>query len=166
MDPNNGKDRQRETPYIRVGTGTTRMARPPHRMCCGKSRELHYLTEDRYRDLRRPKIVTFFRNGDHQRRFTATLRVTPNRYTNLYELLTELSRRLPMAHGVRRLLTPVGGSAVLYLSELRDGATYVCASLEPFRRLPYGSGTARAPVREYTLLMHEKTHCLLVSMKL
>ncbi|XP_061411507.1 LOW QUALITY PROTEIN: serine/threonine-protein kinase DCLK1-like [Lethenteron reissneri] len=108
----------------------------------GGSQELRELTDERYRDLRRPKVVRFYRNGDRYFR-ARTLHITPHRYVSWPELLADLSRAVPLPYGVRRLYTPLGGSPVAGSVEaLRDGEAYVCASFEPFRSVKYGANDA------------------------
>ncbi|XP_038665776.1 serine/threonine-protein kinase DCLK1-like [Scyliorhinus canicula] len=107
------------------------------------SRELRDLSEPESGELRWPRLVTFYKNGDRYFRGKA-LRITPHRYLSLEALLGELSRWIPLANGVRRLYSPRGGRIVRTLSELRDGHGYVCAAFEPFRSGRYGQEQSRA----------------------
>ncbi|XP_078072739.1 serine/threonine-protein kinase DCLK3-like [Mustelus asterias] len=88
-------------------------------------------------ELRWPRLVTFYKNGDRYFRGKA-LRISPHRYLSLEALLAELNRWIPLANGVRRLYSPRGGRTVRTLAELRDGHGYVCAAFEPFRSGRYG----------------------------
>jgi hypothetical protein len=80
--------------------------------------------------------ITLYRNGD--RYFTGKqMMITPNNYTNLRHLLQELSSTIDLPYGVRRLFTPQHGSEITDINILKDGASYVCASFEPFQKLEY-----------------------------
>jgi hypothetical protein len=82
--------------------------------------------------------VTLFRNGD--RYFAGRqLAITPQNYSNLGQLLQELSTTIDLPYGVRRLFTPNKGSEVTDVNIIKDGASYVCASFEPFQKLEYTS---------------------------
>ncbi|KAK7092316.1 hypothetical protein V1264_008079 [Littorina saxatilis] len=99
------------------------------------------ISEDRYRDLRRPRKVRFFVNGD--RFFKGKkLYITPHRYYNFNDLLNDLTGKLPssinLPYGVRQIFTPVGGRRVSDIEDLQDGATYVCAGFEGFKVIKYG----------------------------
>lgn len=100
------------------------------------------LTEERYRNLRRPKKVTFFCNGD--RYFKGKLlHITPHRYLSFHDLLGDLTGKLPsttsLPYGVRQIYTPSGGRKIRDIEELQDGMEYVCAGFETFKSLRYGS---------------------------
>lgn len=87
-----------------------------------------------------PRKVTLFRNGD--RYFTGKqIAITPQNYSNLSQLLQELSTTIDLPYGVRRLFTPNKGSEVTDVNILKDGASYVCASFEPFQKLEYTTVT-------------------------
>lgn len=97
-------------------------------------------TVPRYKNEISPRTtsrkVTLFRNGD--RYFTGKqIAITPQNYSNLGQLLQELSATIDLPYGVRRLFTPNRGSEVTDVNILRDGASYVCASFEPFQKLEY-----------------------------
>ncbi|KAK7482095.1 hypothetical protein BaRGS_00026679 [Batillaria attramentaria] len=99
------------------------------------------ITDERYRDLRRPRKVRFFVNGD--RFFKGKkLYITPHRYYNFNDLLNDLTGKLPsslnLPYGVRQIFTPVGGRRVSDIEDLQDGETYVCAGFEGFKTIKYG----------------------------
>ena len=99
------------------------------------------IPENRYRDLRRPRRVRFFCNGD--RFFQGKkLFITPHRYLTFNDLLADLTSKLPSAiqlpYGVRQIYTPLGGHRIRDIEELEDGSAYVCAGFEPFRTIQYG----------------------------
>ncbi|CAF1568034.1 unnamed protein product, partial [Adineta steineri] len=58
-------------------------------------------------------------------------------YTSIRQLLQELSSAVDLPYGVRRLFTPTKGSEITNVNIIKDGASYVCASFEPFQRLEY-----------------------------
>ncbi|XP_076437219.1 serine/threonine-protein kinase DCLK3-like [Babylonia areolata] len=98
-------------------------------------------TDDRYRDLRRPRKVRFFVNGD--RFFKGKkLSITPQRYYNFNDLLNDLTGKLPsslnLPYGVRQIFTPTRGRRVSDIEDLQDGETYVCAGFEGFKVIKYG----------------------------
>lgn len=102
-----------------------------------QSQPLQDITDDYYKDLRKPRRVTFFKNGD--RYFNGkTLMITPNRYITFRELMADLNRSVDLPYGVRRIFTPVGGREIHDIEELVDGSSYVCGSFEPFRPVKYG----------------------------
>ncbi|CAF1594217.1 unnamed protein product, partial [Adineta steineri] len=82
--------------------------------------------------------VTLFRNGDRYFAGKQTA-IVPQNYSNLGQLLQELSTTIDLPYGVRRLFTPNRGSEVTDVSVIKDGASYVCASFEPFQKLEYTS---------------------------
>lgn len=105
------------------------------------SQTLRDVTADRYRNLRRPKRVVFFRNGE--RFFDGLhLRITPHRYLDFSHLLTDLTNKIPtylnLPNGVRNIYTPVGGHRITDLEDLKDKGQYVCAGTESFQAVPYG----------------------------
>ncbi|CAF1528528.1 unnamed protein product [Rotaria magnacalcarata] len=83
-----------------------------------------------------PRKVTLFRNGD---RYFAGKQyaIRPQNYTSIRQLLQELSSAVDLPYGVRRLFTPTKGSEITNVNIIKDGASYVCASFEPFQRLEY-----------------------------
>jgi hypothetical protein len=82
--------------------------------------------------------ITLYRNGD--RYFTGKqINITPQNYLNLRHLLQDLSSTIDLPYGVRRLFTPRTGSEITDINLLKDGASYVCASFEPYQKLEYKS---------------------------
>lgn len=99
------------------------------------------VTDERYRDLRRPRKVRFYVNGD--RYFKGKkLYITPHRYFNFNDLLNDLTGKLPnnlnLPYGVRQIFTPSGGRRVTDIEDLNDGENYVCAGFEGFKQIRYG----------------------------
>ncbi|XP_045210494.2 serine/threonine-protein kinase DCLK1-like isoform X1 [Mercenaria mercenaria] len=99
------------------------------------------VVDDRYRDLRRPRKVRFFVNGD--RYFKGKkLYITPHRYFNFNDLLNDLTGKLPsnlsLPYGVRQIFTPASGRRVVDIEDLQDGHAYVCAGFEGYKPIKYG----------------------------
>lgn len=119
----------------------TMSRRPYHNMNVSASQTHKDVTDDRYRDLRRPRKVRFYVNGD--RYFKGKkLYITPHRYFNFNDLLNDLTGKLPsnlsLPYGVRQIFTPVSGRRVTEIEDLSDGENYVCAGFEGFKTIKYG----------------------------
>ena len=102
------------------------------------------VTDERYRDLRRPRKVKFFCNGD--RYFKGKrIYITPHRYLTFNDLLNDLTGKLPstvqLPYGVRAIYTPADGKRIKDIEELQDGSSYVCAGFENFKSLQYGKAS-------------------------
>ena len=114
----------------------------PHKLAGSVSQSHRDITEERYRDLRRPRKVVFYCNGD--RYFKGKrLNITPHRYLTFNDLLFDLTGKLPggvhLPYGVRQIYTPLGGRRVKDIEDLQDGSSYVCAGFEPFKTIRYGT---------------------------
>ncbi|CAF0779210.1 unnamed protein product [Adineta steineri] len=80
--------------------------------------------------------ITLYRNGD--RYFPGKqISIIPQNYTDLQFFLQQLSSIIDLPYGVRHLFTPHNGSEITNIHFLKDGASYVCASFEPFQKLEY-----------------------------
>lgn len=99
------------------------------------------LTNNKYRNLRRPKKVTFFCNGDKFFKGKKFF-ITPHRYLSFQDLLGDLTGKLPttasLPYGVRQIYTPSGGRRIRDIEHLQDGREYVCAGFESFKSMNYG----------------------------
>ncbi|XP_053408764.1 serine/threonine-protein kinase DCLK3-like isoform X2 [Mercenaria mercenaria] len=114
------------------------------------------VVDDRYRDLRRPRKVRFFVNGD--RYFKGKkLYITPHRYFNFNDLLNDLTGKLPsnlsLPYGVRQIFTPASGRRVVDIEDLQDGHAYVCAGFEGYKPIKYG----KAELEPWSLADTRKT---------
>lgn len=113
-----------------------------HRMHnAGMSQAHRDITDERYHNLRRPRKVRFYVNGD--RYFKGKrMYITPHRYLNFNDLLNDLTGKLPnsvsLPYGVRQIFTPNQGQRILEIEDLQDGEAYVCAGFEGFKGLKYG----------------------------
>ena len=74
------------------------------------------------------------------------------RYAKFGDLLNELTGRLPESalpsYGVRQIYTPTTGRRIRDVTQLRDGASYVCAGFETFKPMNYGQSSVTAFVGE------------------
>lgn len=83
-----------------------------------------------------PIVAKFVKNGD--KFFEGVqLNISPRFIRNWEVLLAELSTRIDLPAGVRKIYTPENGHRVNSLSELEHHKVYVCASTEPFKRIDY-----------------------------
>ncbi|XP_033109371.1 serine/threonine-protein kinase DCLK1-like isoform X2 [Anneissia japonica] len=94
------------------------------------------IVDNKYQELRRPRKIFFYRNGD--RYFKGKqLYITPHRYLSFDELLVDLTKSVSLPYGVRKVYTQ-DGVLIRDIEDLKDGGTYVCASFERFKKLKYG----------------------------
>lgn len=72
------------------------------------------------------KRVCFYKSGDPQ--FNGLRMVINNRTFKTFDaLLDSLSKKVPLAFGVRNITTPRGVHAIHTLDELEDGKSYICS---------------------------------------
>lgn len=111
------------------------MISPPQKINPGPARlpSLHRMTSLLAYE---PIMVTFVKNGD---KFFEGVKVniTQRNMRSWENLLSELSRRIDLPAGVRHIYTPNSGHKVKSLSQLEHNNTYVCGSLEPFKKIDY-----------------------------
>ncbi|XP_057680471.1 oxygen-regulated protein 1-like [Corythoichthys intestinalis] len=83
----------------------------------------------RYASVTNPipsKRVCFYKSGDPQ--FSGLRMVVNNRTFKTFDaLLDSLSKKVPLAFGVRNITTPRGVHAINTLDELEDGKSYICS---------------------------------------
>ncbi|XP_058988740.1 doublecortin domain-containing protein 2C [Mustela lutreola] len=92
------------------------------------------------------KTILVYRNGDAF--FVGRRFVLPRRPVATFEaLLDQLTERMEVPFGVRRLFTPTCGHPVLELQALRAGGKYVAAGREPFKKLDYIHIEPRKPAK-------------------
>ena len=81
-------------------------------------------------------MVRFVKNGD--KFFEGVkINITQRTMRSWDTLLAELSRRIELPAGVRQVYTPERGHRIKSLSQLEHHKTYVCGSMEPFRKMNY-----------------------------
>ena len=85
----------------------------------------------------KPKVVRFYKNGDRNFR-GYHITITPRRFRNFDNLLSELTRVTNLAQGARYVFTPTSGTRVESLEDLSDGKEYVCGSFPKLKRINYG----------------------------
>lgn len=132
--------------WSRNGATTTTNVKRQHRS--RNSTRRHVPVFDTERSSRtRSRRITLYRNGD--RYFPGKqISIVPENYDNLQLFLQQLSTIVDLPYGVRHLFTSKSGTEITSVAFLKDGASYVCASFEPFQKLEYTAiSTARAPVK-------------------
>lgn len=83
-----------------------------------------------------PMVAKFVKNGD--RFFEGVqLNISPRVIRSWDVLLAELSSRIDLPAGVRKIYTPKSGHRVNSLTELQHQKIYVCASTERFKKMDY-----------------------------
>ncbi|KAI3381161.1 hypothetical protein SNEBB_009536 [Seison nebaliae] len=90
------------------------------------------VTNNDYVQLRRPRRITFFKNGEYDRK-GKILYITPNRYMTFQELKFQLDKSIKLPYGVRRIFDFNSGYELHNIDELKDGCSYICTSFEPLR---------------------------------
>ncbi|XP_053543452.1 serine/threonine-protein kinase DCLK1b isoform X1 [Ictalurus punctatus] len=110
---------------------------PAHSAHCslGRARTLQALSSEK-----KAKKVRFYRNGD--RHFKGIVyAISRDRFRSLDALLADLTRSLcdslNLPHGVRSLYTIDGSAKITGMEQLEEGESYVCVSIEPFKKLDY-----------------------------
>ncbi|XP_078258471.1 serine/threonine-protein kinase DCLK1-like [Rhinoraja longicauda] len=146
---------------LRYGRGSrlNGLPSPTHSAHCSfyRTRTLQTLSSEK-----KAKKVRFYRNGD--RYFKGIVyAVSQDRFRSFEALLADLTRTLSdnvnLPQGVRVLYTIDGLRKVTRLEELVTGESYVCACVEPYRKVDYtknvnpnwsvnvkSSGASRSPV--------------------
>ncbi|TSK49673.1 Serine/threonine-protein kinase DCLK1 [Bagarius yarrelli] len=110
---------------------------PAHSAHCslGRTRTLQALSSEK-----KAKKVRFYRNGD--RHFKGIVyAISRERFRSFDALLADLTRCLcdsiNLPHGVRSLYTIDGLARITSIEQLEEGESYVCGSIEPFKKLDY-----------------------------
>ncbi|XP_043929307.1 serine/threonine-protein kinase DCLK1 isoform X2 [Protopterus annectens] len=110
---------------------------PTHSAHCSfyRTRTLQTLSSEK-----KAKKVRFYRNGD--RYFKGIVyAISPDRFRSFEALLADLTRTLSdnvnLPQGVRTIYTIDGNRKISSLDTLVEGESYVCGSIEPFKKLEY-----------------------------
>ncbi|XP_044142506.1 serine/threonine-protein kinase DCLK1 isoform X1 [Bufo gargarizans] len=110
---------------------------PTHSAHCSfyRTRTLQTLSSEK-----KAKKVRFYRNGD--RYFKGIVyAISPDRYRSFEALLADLTRTLSdnvnLPQGVRTIYTVDGIRKIISMDQLTEGESYVCGSIEPFKKLEY-----------------------------
>ncbi|KAF7700334.1 hypothetical protein HF521_003292 [Silurus meridionalis] len=110
---------------------------PAHSAHCslGRARTLQALSSEK-----KAKKVRFYRNGDHHFK-GIVYAISRDRFRSFDALLADLTRSLcnslNLPHGVRSLYTIDGSAKITSMEQLEEGESYVCVSIEPFKKLDY-----------------------------
>uniref|UniRef100_A0A3B4CTU7 Serine/threonine-protein kinase DCLK2 n=1 Tax=Pygocentrus nattereri TaxID=42514 RepID=A0A3B4CTU7_PYGNA len=124
----------------RKGRGSSRangLPSPTHSAHCSlyRTRTLRTLSSEK-----RAKKVRFYRNGD--RYFHGIVyAVSTDRFRSFDALLADLTRTLAdnvnLPQGVRTIYTIDGNKKITSIEQLVEGESYVCGSVEAFKKLDY-----------------------------
>ncbi|XP_069905113.1 serine/threonine-protein kinase DCLK1 isoform X3 [Oryctolagus cuniculus] len=119
------------------GSRVNGLPSPTHSAHCSfyRTRTLQTLSSEK-----KAKKVRFYRNGD--RYFKGIVyAISPDRFRSFEALLADLTRTLSdnvnLPQGVRTIYTIDGLKKVSSLDQLVEGESYVCGSIEPFKKLEY-----------------------------
>ncbi|XP_010074284.1 PREDICTED: serine/threonine-protein kinase DCLK1-like [Pterocles gutturalis] len=119
------------------GSRVNGLPSPTHSAHCSfyRTRTLQTLSSEK-----KAKKVRFYRNGD--RYFKGIVyAISPDRFRSFEALLADLTRTLSdnvnLPQGVRTIYTIDGSKKISSLDQLVEGESYVCGSIEPFKKLEY-----------------------------
>ncbi|XP_068123172.1 serine/threonine-protein kinase DCLK1 isoform X1 [Hyperolius riggenbachi] len=119
------------------GSRANGLPSPTHSAHCSfyRTRTLQALSSEK-----KAKKVRFYRNGD--RYFKGIVyAISPDRFRSFEALLADLTRTLSdnvnLPQGVRTIYTADGLRKIISLDQLVEGESYVCGSIEPFKKLEY-----------------------------
>ncbi|XP_053312323.1 serine/threonine-protein kinase DCLK1 isoform X2 [Spea bombifrons] len=119
------------------GSRANGLPSPTHSAHCSfyRTRTLQALSSEK-----KAKKVRFYRNGD--RYFKGIVyAISPDRFRSFEALLADLTRTLSdnvnLPQGVRTIYTADGARKITSLDQLMEGESYVCGSIEPFKKLEY-----------------------------
>lgn len=87
-------------------------------------------------ELRKARSVTFLKNGDLNHA-PKVIQLTPHRYIGFQELQNDLTKKLNLPHGCRKIYTPRRGRQVNAIEDLEDQGVYICAGFEKFKKVDY-----------------------------
>ncbi|XP_003477471.4 serine/threonine-protein kinase DCLK1 isoform X2 [Cavia porcellus] len=129
-------ERDKAQRYSR-GSRVNGLPSPTHSAHCSfyRTRTLQTLSSEK-----KAKKVRFYRNGD--RYFKGIVyAISPDRFRSFEALLADLTRTLSdnvnLPQGVRTIYTIDGLKKISSLDQLVEGESYVCGSIEPFKKLEY-----------------------------
>ncbi|KAM4699716.1 serine/threonine-protein kinase DCLK1 isoform 3-T3 [Discoglossus pictus] len=119
------------------GSRANGLPSPTHSAHCSfyRTRTLQALSSEK-----KAKKVRFYRNGD--RYFKGIVyAISPDRFRSFEALLADLTRTLSdnvnLPQGVRTIYTADGNKKIMSMDQLVEGESYVCGSIEPFKKLEY-----------------------------
>ncbi|KAM4590528.1 serine/threonine-protein kinase DCLK1-like isoform 2-T2 [Fundulus diaphanus] len=130
-------ERDQAQRYTRRGSRGNGLPSPTHSAHCSlyRTRTLQALSSEK-----KAKKIRFYRNGD--RYFKGIVyAISQERFRSLDALLADLTRALSdnvnLPQGVRTIYTVDGATKIASMDQLVEGESYVCASIEPFKKLDY-----------------------------
>ncbi|CAK6968924.1 serine/threonine-protein kinase DCLK1-like isoform X3 [Scomber scombrus] len=130
-------ERDKAQRYTRRGSRGNGLPSPTHSAHCSlyRTRTLQALSVEK-----KAKKVRFYRNGD--RYFKGILyAISQERFRSLDALLADLTRSLSdnvnLPQGVRTIYSIDGITKITSMDQLVEGESYVCASIEPYKKLDY-----------------------------
>ncbi|KAJ7995687.1 hypothetical protein DPEC_G00247160 [Dallia pectoralis] len=130
-------ERDKAQRYTRRGSRTNGLPSPTHSAHCSlyRTRTLQSLASEK-----KAKKVRFYRNGD--RYFKGIVyAISQDRFRSLDALLADLTRSLSdnvnLPQGVRTIYSMDGTKKISVMEELEEGESYVCGSVEPYKKLDY-----------------------------
>uniref|UniRef100_A0A3B3B8N5 Serine/threonine-protein kinase DCLK2 n=1 Tax=Oryzias melastigma TaxID=30732 RepID=A0A3B3B8N5_ORYME len=130
-------ERDKAQRYTRRGSRGNGLPSPTHSAHCSlyRTRTLQALISEK-----KAKKIRFYRNGD--RYFKGIVyAISAERFGSLDALLADLTRCLSdnvnLPQGVRTIYTIDGVTKIASMDQLVEGESYVCASIEPFKKLDY-----------------------------
>uniref|UniRef100_A0A8C4IA25 Serine/threonine-protein kinase DCLK2 n=1 Tax=Dicentrarchus labrax TaxID=13489 RepID=A0A8C4IA25_DICLA len=130
-------ERDKAQRYTRRGSRGNGLPSPTHSAHCSlyRTRTLQALSSEK-----KAKKIRFYRNGD--RYFKGIVyAISQERFRSIEALLADLTRSLSdnvnLPQGVRTIYTVDGTTRITNMDQLVEGESYVCASIEPYKKLDY-----------------------------
>ncbi|XP_039893638.1 serine/threonine-protein kinase DCLK1-like isoform X1 [Simochromis diagramma] len=130
-------ERDKAQRYTRRGSRGNGLPSPTHSAHCSlyRTRTLQALSSEK-----KAKKIRFYRNGD--RYFKGIVyAISQDRFRSLEALLADLTRCLSdnvnLPQGVRTIYTIDGSIRITNMDQLVEGESYVCASIEPYKKVDY-----------------------------
>uniref|UniRef100_H3DFR7 non-specific serine/threonine protein kinase n=1 Tax=Tetraodon nigroviridis TaxID=99883 RepID=H3DFR7_TETNG len=161
-------ERDKALRYTRRGSRGNGLPSPTHSAHCSlyRTRTLQALSSEK-----KAKKVRFYRNGD--RYFKGIVyAISQERFGSLEALLADLTRSLSdnvnLPQGVRTIYSVDGQTKITSIEQLVEGESYVCASIEPYKKVDYTknvnpnwsvSARTAVPTRDPSSLGSAKSAC-------
>ncbi|KAM9853472.1 serine/threonine-protein kinase DCLK1-like isoform 2-T2 [Aulostomus maculatus] len=130
-------ERDKALRYTRRGSRGNGLPSPTHSAHCSlyRTRTLQALSSEK-----KAKKIRFYRNGD--RYFQGIVyAISQERFRSIDALLADLTRALSdnvnLPQGVRTIYSIDGQTRISNMDQLVEGESYVCASIEPYKKLDY-----------------------------
>ncbi|KAM7399043.1 hypothetical protein PAMP_018337 [Pampus punctatissimus] len=130
-------ERDKAQRYTRRGSRGNGLPSPTHSAHCSlyRTRTLQALSSEK-----KAKKIRFYRNGD--RYFKGIVyAISQERFRSLDALLADLTRCLSdnvnLPQGVRTIYSIDGTMKITSMDQLVEGEGYVCASIEPYKKVDY-----------------------------